>query len=398
MFKWLMLLVYVILSAYILWRMIHWFKIITPLFHYKRMQGIWIGLFCILDSTIFFGTFLPHSMLQTCIKKFSNIWIAFFIYVLTFILIADVIVLILKCIHRRKAIAALTKRWCALLLGICVGMCSLGFTIYGSIHARHMTTQSYDITVDKHVEGINELNIVLVADLHMGYSIGCSDIRKMVEDINQMKPDIVIYAGDIFDNDYDALDDDQELISILKNVHATYGSYAVYGNHDVNEKLVGGFSTGTLSHAFRDVRMEKFLQEAGIDALTDDVITVADGKIQIIGRLDGEKAGDGTKNRAQLSTLISECDQTKPIILINHEPDGLHEAADEGVDIMLSGHTHAGQFFPLTIVQPLVWENYWGIKQIDHMYSIVTSGIGVYGPAVRVGTDSEVMEVRVHFK
>lgn len=89
---------------------------------------------------------------------------------------------------------------------------------------------------------------------------------------------------------------------------------------------------------------------------------------------------------------------SKPVIVINHEPDKLHEAADMGVDVMLSGHTHAGQFFPLTIVQPFAWENYWGIKKIDNMYSVVTSGVGLYGPAMRVGTDSEVMSVEINFR
>ena len=398
MFKWLMLRVYILLSTYILWRMIHWFKIVTPLFRYKRAQAVWIELFVLMDSTLFWGVFLPHSAFQTVIRKVSNVWLAFFIFVLTFIIFADIIVLVLKCIHRRHAIGVLKKRWCALLLGVGVGVYSLGFTIYGSIHARHITTQSYDVTVQKQVDGINTLNMVLVADLHMGYSIGCKEIQHMADQINAMQPDIVLYAGDIFDNDYDALDDDQVLIKILKGIKATYGSYAVYGNHDVTEKLVGGFSTSTLSHAFRDVRMEKFLDAANIHVLTDDVLSVADGQIQIIGRLDGEKAGDGTKNRAALSTLIAECEQSKPIVLLNHEPNGLQEAADEGVDLMLCGHTHAGQFFPLTIVQPLAWENYWGIKKIDNMYSIVTSGIGVYGPAVRVGTNSEVMQIKVHFE
>ena len=111
-----------------------------------------------------------------------------------------------------------------------------------------------------------------------------------------------------------------------------------------------------------------------------------------------KKPGMVRNTDAALSTLIAECEQSKPIVLLNHEPNGLQEAADEGVDLMLCGHTHAGQFFPLTIVQPLAWENYWGIKKIDNMYSIVTSGIGVYGPAVRVGTNSEVMQIKVHFE
>ena len=106
--------------------------------------------------------------------------------------------------------------------------------------------------------------------------------------------------------------------------------------------------------------------------MLDDVIQIADGKINLVGRLDEEKPGDGTKNRKPLDELLSECDMNKPVIVINHEPDKLRQNAQAGVDVLLSGHTHAGQFFPLTIVQPFAWENYYGVKKIDNMYSVVT--------------------------
>ena len=397
MFKWLMLFVYIILSTYMLWRMIHWFKIVIPLFKHKRMQAVWIGLYCVFASTIFLGVFLPRSSIQVMIHKISNVWLGFFIYLLFFMIIGDIIVLILKLVDKKKSIPMLRSLYGALIIGISITAASVGFTIYGTIHARHMTTRSYEIYADKQTDNLDSLNIVLVADLHLGYSIGCDDMEKMVERINELNPDVVIYAGDIFDNDYDALDDPKRLEAIIRGVNSKYGSYAVFGNHDVTETLVGGFSTAALTKAFRDPRMESFLKEAGVNIMLDEVTTIADGRVELIGRLDGEKAGDGTNNRKELSELIEQCDSSKPLIVINHEPDELHKAADMGVDVLLSGHTHAGQFFPLTIIQPLAWENYWGIKKIDNMYSVVTSGVGLYGPAMRVGTDSEVVSVRIKF-
>ena len=386
MLKWLMLIVYIILGTYMLWRMIHWFKIVIPLFKHKRIQALWIGLYCIFASTIFLGVFLPRSSIQVTIHRISNVWLGFFIYLLFFMIIGDIIVFVLKRMDKKKNILILHKLYGAFIIGIAVTAASTGFSVYGTIHARQMTTRSYDISVDKHVD-----------DLHLGYSIGCSDMEKMVDRINALNPDVVIYAGDIFDNDYDALDDPERLVEIMRNVSAAYGSYAVFGNHDVTETLVGGFSTASRTKAFRDPRMETFLLQAGINIMLDEVTTIADGKINLIGRLDGEKAGDGTSNRKDLSELVKRCDMSKPVIVINHEPDKLHETAAMGVDVMLSGHTHAGQFFPLTIIQPLAWENYWGIKKIDNMYSVVTSGVGLYGPAMRVATDSEVMSVRINF-
>lgn len=397
MLKWLMLIVYIVLSTYMLWRMIHWFKIVIPLFKHKRMQAVWIGLYCIFASTIFFGVFLPRSSIQVAIHRISNVWLGLFVYLLFFMIIGDIIVLILKLIDKKKNIPMLRRLYGALIIGISIAVASIGFSVYGTIHARQMTTKSYDISIDKHVDGIDSLNVVLVADLHLGYSIGCDDMVKMVDRINALNPDVVIYAGDIFDNDYDALDDPEKLEEIIRQVKAAYGSYAVFGNHDVTETLVGGFSTASSTKAFRDPRMETFFKEADINIMLDEVTTIADGKINLIGRLDGEKAGDGTSNRKDLSELVKQCDMSKPVIVINHEPDKLHEVAAMGVDVMLSGHTHAGQFFPLTITQPLAWENYWGIKKIDNMYSVVTSGVGLYGPAIRVATNSEVMSVKINF-
>lgn len=85
--------------------------------------------------------------------------------------------------------------------------------------------------------------------------------------------------------------------------------------------------------------------------------------------------------------------------MISHEPDHLSDYNAHSVDIVLSGHTHGqGQVFPTDDLSPFVWENYWGMKMIDSMYSFVTSGIGVYGPDMRVGTNSEVMVIDVHFE
>ena len=139
------------------------------------------------------------------------------------------------------------------------------------------------------------------------------------------------------------------------------------------------------------------MEEAGITVLEDESELI-DQKFYLVGRLDGEKNGRGTSKRKSIEELTADLDQTKPLFVMNHEPVELKEYDIAGVDVLFSGHTHAGQFFPLTIAQPFAWKNYWGVKQIGDMYSIVTSGVGVYGPNIRVGTDSEVMVVTVHFE
>ena len=172
----------------------------------------------------------------------------------------------------------------------------------------------------------------------------------------------------------------------------------MYGNHDVTETLIGGFSITSRTLAFRDERMNEFLEKCGFTVLTDDIVTLDNGNIYLIGRLDREKAGDGTSDRMSINKLMENVDKSKVIIDLEHEPANLDGIANSGVDIMLCGHTHAGQFFPLTIVQPLAWQNYHGYLKVGNMHNFVTSGVGLYGPNMRVFTDSEVMEINVNFK
>ena len=86
-----------------------------------------------------------------------------------------------------------------------------------------------------------------------------------------------------------------------------------------------------------------------------------------------------------------------PIFVLSHEPDELQKTADAGADIDFSGHTHDGQLFPGNLTIGLFWENPCGMIKKDNMYSIVTSGVGVYGTFMRVGTDAEICSVDIDF-
>lgn len=109
--------------------------------------------------------------------------------------------------------------------------------LYGIFNARNIKVNEYSVTVNKSCGSDKHLKAVLVADLHMGYAIGVDHITNMVEKINQQDADIVIIAGDIFDNSYDGMDDPEGIKAQLKSIKSKYGVYAVYGNHDIDEKF-----------------------------------------------------------------------------------------------------------------------------------------------------------------
>ena len=131
--------------------------------------------------------------------------------------------------------------------------------------------------------------------------------------------------------------------------------------------------------------------------MLEDEARLIDGSFYVIGRKDYENAGDGTHERMSLAGLMADIDTDKLVISLEHEPRFLKQNADAGVDVMLCGHTHDGQFFPLNIAIRTAWENPAGLKKVGGMTSVVTSGVGVYGPDMRIGTDADISVVDIHF-
>jgi predicted MPP superfamily phosphohydrolase len=166
----------------------------------------------------------------------------------------------------------------------------------------------------------------------------------------------------------------------------------------VEETLFGGFPISPISKAFRSEKMEQFMKDCHFTVLYDETASIADGQIQIVGRRDGEKAGDGTSDRMSAAELLGPVDKTKPIIVLQHEPKQFKDLADNGADVVLCGHTHNGQVFPGNFIVPFFNENAYGVKELYGIDTIVTAGVGYYGPPLRVGTDSEVTVVNIKFK
>ena len=238
----------------------------------------------------------------------------------------------------------------------------------------------------------------MLADLHLSVNSDIKATEKMVELANGCDPDLIVIAGDIFTSNFDGLKDPDKYSDALSRMHAKYGVYAVCGNHDVDENLIGGFSISPVSQAFRTAEMEKFFADAGFNVLYDENVELGDGLFILSGRVDGEKAGDGTADRLSPDQLLKDTDKSKPVIVLQHEPIEFRSLADSGADLVLCGHTHNGQIFPGNLVVPFFNENAYGVKELYGITTVVTAGVGYYGPPIRFGTDSEVTVVNVRFK
>lgn len=395
MILFLIIPVYILLNLYILHRVHKWLTACSGHFHSKWFVIPYITVYTLLALSLLLAFLLPSCGLQIFIKKLSNYWLGSFLYILLFIMIADILRIVLKHIPG-KLHDYLFSRIGYIFVGILLTSLVVGFSIYGSFHAKVIKVHPYEVTIEKSCANRNELKIVLLADLHLGYNYGKREISRMVTKVNAQNPDLVLIAGDIFDNEYDAVQDPERIAEKLSEMKSTYGTYGVFGNHDVSERLLGGFSVSLDADEVRDSRFDTFAEKANITILDDESVCIDDA-FYLVGRMDASKPGDGTKNRMTPEEILKDLDKSKPILVMEHQPKQLQELSDAGADMQLCGHTHDGQLFPGNLLLGLIWENPCGYLQKGNLHSIVTSGVGVWGPAMRTGTDSEICHITIHF-
>ena len=385
---------YLGVSSYMMFRFFYWMKHCNHRFNWLRFKVPFavVYLFMALSPVIAF--LLPKSAVAIVIRRISTYWIGIMLYSLLYVVLFDLLRLIAK--HTKLKNTLLFSRGSVISIGSVVVACAVATCLYGFFNARNIKVNEYSVTVNKSCGSDKHLKAVLVADLHMGYAIGVDHITNMVEKINQQDADIVIIAGDIFDNSYDGMDDPEGIKAQLKSIKSKYGVYAVYGNHDIDEKILMGFTFDWGGKQLHSEKMTNFMKECNIKLINDESVLIND-EFYLVGRRDTDKPGTEDGTRAEISELTKDLDKTKPIFVLSHEPDELQKTADAGADIDFSGHTHDGQLFPGNLTIGLFWENPCGMIKKDNMYSIVTSGVGVYGTFMRVGTDAEICSVDIDF-
>lgn len=385
---------YLGVSSYMMFRFFYWMKHCNHRFNWLRFKVPFavVYLFMALSPVIAF--LLPKSAVAIVIRRISTYWIGIMLYSLLYVVLFDLLRLIAK--HTKLKNTLLFSRGSVISIGSVVVACAVATCLYGIFNARNIKVNEYSVTVNKSCGSDKHLKAVLVADLHMGYAIGVDHITNMVEKINQQDADIVIIAGDIFDNSYDGMDDPEGIKAQLRSIKSKYGVYAVYGNHDIDEKILMGFTFDWGGKQLHSKKMTNFMKECNIKLINDESVLIND-EFYLVGRRDTDKPGTEDGTRAEISELTKDLDKTKPIFVLSHEPDELQKTADAGADIDFSGHTHDGQLFPGNLTIGLFWENPCGMIKKDNMYSIVTSGVGVYGTFMRVGTDAEICSVDIDF-
>ena len=386
---------YILVNVYVVRWMIRWMGACSHIFQSAVFRAVFIIFYILIASSLLTGFLINKpEFLHRILKNTGNYFLGTFLYIILVIVVVDLVRLILKYVFHARF---LEFRSTFVITGfVCMALIIL-ISVYGILHVGTIKVTPYEVTVNKKVKDMDSLKIVLLADTHFGYIINCRHAQKMVEKINAQDPDIVCIAGDIFDNDYDAISDPEGVCNALKSIKSRYGVYACWGNHDLDEPILAGFTFGGKKKDQADPRMEQLLRDANIHLLTDEAELI-DDTFYVVGRNDSSRTHKLGGQRLSPAQLTKDLDLDKPVIFIDHQPKQLQETADAGADLDLCGHTHDGQIFPGNLFIHLFWENSFGYLKKDKMHNIVTSGVGVWGPDMRVGTNCEICPITVHFQ
>lgn len=252
--------------------------------------------------------------------------------------------------------------------------------IVGHINAVWTRVSHYNISIEKDGGNRKQLRIVAASDIHMGTIIAQRRVGKLVRLINEQKPDIVLLAGDIVDEDLGPVIR-RNLGRKLEQIKAKDGVFAVTGNHE----YIGGAEAAIM-----------YLKNHGITVLRDSVVLI-DSSFYIAGRDDWGSVRMNRKKRKEISELLENTDKSRPVVLLDHQPFKLDKVVPENVDIQLSGHTHHGQLWPFNYLTNAIFELSSGYLRKGNTHFIVSNGYGTWGPPVRIGNRPEIIVIDVTF-
>jgi len=345
---------------------------------------IWFTIcFWVIASSFVLARFLGRTypcVFSGIITWVGSFWLAYMLYFFLLILSLDLIRLFNHFFHfLPKVFYTDYGKTKLIIFYLSLAVVSL-VVLSGFINARTARIKVLSYIIPKKVNGVKSLRMVMVSDVHMGNLIAKRKTNRLVTKINELKPDIVVFAGDLVDEDLAPVIKNN-LGEALTKIQSRLGVFAIPGNHE----YIGGAEDAI-----------KYLSEHEIIMLRDTSVFL-ENSFYLVGRDDRDKIRFTGKKRKEISELLYGIDKSFPIILLDHQPFNLNKAADLGVDLQLSGHTHHGQVWPFNYITNAMYDVSWGTKKSGETQYYVSSGFGTWGPPIRIGNRPEIVLINLTF-
>ena len=258
-------------------------------------------------------------------------------------------------------------------LGI-VGVTSLlgGIGLFQARRKATIITQN--ITITNLPIDFQGLTIAQISDLHIGPTIKADYARTVVEQVNALKPDLIFFTGDMVDGSVERLSEDVEPLRDLKS---KYGTYFVTGNHEYYsgaEQWVTKVGELGMIHLHNEHRILKKGNASLAIAGVTDLMAYDSIKSH---KTDPHKAMGGIPDGM-------------PSIMLAHQPGTAELTNGLGIDLLVCGHTHGGQFMPFNLAVAKAHKYYAGLYRHGNMQVYVNRGTGYWGPPLRLGIPPEI--------
>jgi uncharacterized protein len=350
----------------------------------SRFGKTYIILFWIIVLSYPGGRLLErihHSIFSTILIWIGSFWIAAMLYFFISVFLLDLLRSINHFFHFSPAVITRNYQQTKFITAIIVTILTGFALLIGHINSIFPQVKTLNLTIAKKSSPLSSLTIAVVSDVHLGTIVGRSRLDRIVNEINSLNPDLVLLPGDIVDEDLTPVIR-QNLGESFRNIKSRFGVFAATGNHE----YIGGVD-----------KASSYLVEHKVIVLRDQAVKVADS-FYLVGREDRSISRFSEMRRKNLSELMEQVDRDLPVVLMDHQPFELGEAAAQGIDLQISGHTHNGQIWPINYIVKLIYEVPWGYKKIGNTHFYVSDGVGTWGPPVRLGNRPEIVNILINFK
>jgi len=358
---------------------------------------------------LFLGMFLRSTLVGSCIVTFFAVWLpnSLILYIpWTLYRIGYHFTQPHHLSHR------LVRRVGRYLLGISMAVAFM-FIGYGMQHNDEYKMNLLTVELaDRYTEGFSA---VFFSDIHVDPLFNAQKLERFIAQVDSIKPDYLLFGGDLADIPTGVMDS-AGYDSLFKKLTAgaKVAAVAINGNHEAFMARSGN-------------NPEEWMRKVGFVVLDDS--TACLGGVCFTGRTDFTVARSRDTERKPLAELAPDTVQLieraadsvtvqdsladsvapavaydtvavqRPWILLDHQPKGIEKAHTGRLpDFALSGHTHDGQFFPVTFIIDYVWKLAYGKGALSGVLWLVSSGFDCWGPPVRVGSDSEIWVIKFKVK
>lgn len=360
--------------------------ILVNFYIYTRTRGLfpasgtgkWMvaGLFWMVAFSYMGGRFVERAgveWLSGPMIRIGSWWLGAMVYLTLLFLLTD-LVRGLSVLPGLKTVAGFSwgdqkGRWISAIIYF-IGAVIL---VAGNYNARHPVIRKIPVVTHKKMEG-GKKSVLLASDLHLGTTISTGRLGKMVAMMNEQDADVILLAGDIFDEDLGPVIRNN-LGDLLKTLRSKEGVYAILGNHE--------FYGNNLS-------AQDYLEKHQITVLRDSIAFLKDSTA-IIGREDITSVQMNGRDRKSLEMLLTQVNHSYPVIVMDHQPFRLEEVASYPVDLHVSGHTHHGQLWPFNYITGALFRISKGYGKIGNTHFYVSPGVGTWGPPIRTSCRPEII-------